>query len=155
MIATLIRLASAVCICVFVYACVNGFRANQTNVDSRLQPYVDSYLKLVKEHCPGAVLTNDYKITLEDDLGGQTWIGVCRKFPVGFQVEIHRRWFNSHSESDNKQLMYHELSHCFIGKEHDNSYMNYMFYQFYPITEELYTSQVILDIKEFCGNNGR
>ena len=135
---------------IILYACVSLIGFNNVSVDIDLNKYVESYKGLLKEHCPGISFQTNYKISLSDKLEGENWIGVCKRSFNSFEIEIDKEWFLRHDEEDRRQLMYHELAHCFLFKDHSDSPFNYMFFQFVDIKESLYTTQAIYDIKEYC-----
>lgn len=47
--------------------------------------------------------------------------GVCFSYPDGTtEVIIKESWWNSASQSLKESLLFHELGHCVLGRDHDN-----------------------------------
>lgn len=47
--------------------------------------------------------------------------GVCFSYPDGTtEVIIREAWWNSASQALKESLLYHELGHCVLGRDHDN-----------------------------------
>lgn len=54
-------------------------------------------------------------------------IGVCKKWSDGYRmIEIDPTYWNNMNISDarRKALIYHELGHCILNRQHDDSYIN-------------------------------
>lgn len=55
------------------------------------------------------------------DTENPSFEGVCFSYPDGqTEVIIRESWWNSASQALRESLLYHELGHCVLGRDHDN-----------------------------------
>lgn len=120
-------------------------------VDPELSSYVVDYYKLLNEYCPkhNYNTTKFYTIQFVNKLPGYE-IGVCYRLLNGYKIEINREWWSTENSVNKRQLMYHELAHCVINKDHVSDFHNYMFADFFPIKYQSLNDQVKLDIINYC-----
>jgi hypothetical protein len=134
-----------------ITACASAMEFSYKHVEAPLVEYVRDYNYLLKYHCPKIKPSNHYSIRLENKLDEQTWVGVCTYKLNGYSIEILRAYWTHANETQRRQLVYHELSHCILNRKHelDNS-AHYM----YPVIEDIpynvYVQQTIDDIEEYC-----
>lgn len=120
-------------------------------VDTNLKPYVQSYYKLLDQFCPNKNFEHSKYYTIEFGNGGDKWIGVCYWKINGYHIKIDKDfWDNEATDSDRYQLMYHEMAHCLIDKDHVDDKHNYMNPGYNHIFYEDMLKQVIEDIKQRC-----
>lgn len=123
-------------------------------IDDELKPYYTEYSNLLRDNCPSGnyTKTNRFIIELVDDLPSEeNWIGICQLKINGFNIKILRPWWNAANPSDRKQLMYHELAHCMIHREHEEDNPNhYMYPSLQPLPDYVFINQAIDDIIEYC-----
>ncbi len=122
-------------------------------IDDPLKPYVKEYHELLKTYCKNNNYnkTNRFIIELVDTMDNESWVGVCQIKLNGFTIQIDRTFWENTTEKSKRQLMYHELAHCLIYRDHDeNNKKHYMYPSFYPLPAEDYINQAIDDIVEFC-----
>lgn len=136
-----------------ITACANLIQFNYKLVDPPLKSYTDKYLSLLEKHCPDGEYKKRtrYVIELQDDLEEPRWIGVCETQINGFRIAIRKSWWDRNNESDRTELIYHEMAHCMIYKDHEEKLPgHYMYPYFESIPETIYTEQAINDIKDYC-----
>ena len=123
-------------------------------VDKELKPYVLEYHALLTKYCPNHKYrtTPFYSVELTDKFpeGFQDKIGLCSPRINGYEILVKTEYFKKLNDNDRRQLLYHELSHCLIMKQHDPDTGNYMYKALYSIPKATYIKQVIKDIKDFC-----
>lgn len=121
------------------------------SVDPILEPYVFDYYQLFKEQCPVKFKETTSSYTIDFIPDNKTYVGVCMLRLHGFRLHVNREWWdNEASLLDKRQLIYHELSHCVLDKDHVNDIHNYMYPIIYPVPYDVYVSQVKSDMKAFC-----
>lgn len=50
-----------------------------------------------------------------------SWIGVCNSYPNGARhIQLRQDWWNSAPADSRRSLLYHELGHCALNREHNN-----------------------------------
>jgi hypothetical protein len=86
------------------------------DVDPRAQSYVNEYMDLSKQNH----LEFKHKVTLGfkhikqgDTIGLCTWGGYFR------EIDLDIDYWNNASKIGRLALVYHELTHCYCGREHD------------------------------------
>jgi len=91
----------------------------------QLQPYVDDFIKDSK----GIVSPYDvYKITMGfKKYNKSSIVGMCVKSFFFREIDIDPTWWESNtSKLIREQLIFHELGHCVLNREHVYSSYNYM-----------------------------
>ena len=107
------------------------------------------YINLVPKSCRDKLL--DYnKITIKFEPLGSNYLGVCKEHFRERIIVLDRPFWDTSDEENRQQLLFHEMAHCFLGKDHVNYADNYMFPVHYPLPHGIFISQVKADIKEFC-----
>ena len=52
----------------------------------------------------------------------QKYAGVCLVYSNGYrEIQINSDYWYSYTPEQKEQLVYHELGHCVLNKEHDNT----------------------------------
>lgn len=120
-------------------------------VDPELVPYVAEYKNLLDKYCETKQYntSNFYSIKLLPKMEADH-IGVCYRKFNGYKIEINGEWWNTASEDDRKQLIFHELAHCLIDKDHVEDQTNYMNPFFVSLKYQDLYDQVTLDIYNRC-----
>lgn len=120
------------------------------SVDPILEPYTFDYYKLVEDRCPQKYryLTDMYTIQFIDK--SDDFIGVCLWRYHGYKIQINKDWWDGAAEFEKRQLMYHELAHCVINRQHVDNPGHYMNPYTMPIPYNVYIKQVIEDINNYC-----
>lgn len=143
-----------------VTACAKAVQFNHKSVDKELIPYVLEYKALLKEYCPNDAYntTTMYKIELSPRLENDSWLGVCNYKINGFHIQILKSFWDRAEPEERRQLMYHELTHCLLDKDHNDDQTHYMYKYFNYVDPAMVKKQLILDIIITCNNgelNGR
>lgn len=115
-------------IALLLSACAPEMKKEGLKVDSVLQAYASRFEQVsLQQNRP--VTLQDITITFEETLAGNT-IGLCRK-GGGEQpkVIINKSFWDVATNSSREQLMFHELAHCVLGRDHDNTTIMVMGYQ--------------------------
>lgn len=127
------------------------FVASYKKVDPALAPYVIEYKTLLDKYCENGNYnkSNFYSIKMLDKMENDH-IGVCYRKINGYNIEINKEWWDTAEDADRKQLMFHELAHCLIDKEHVDDIHNYMNPIFVELKYQDLYDQVTLDIYDRC-----
>lgn len=85
-------------------------------IHADLQPYHDRWIKLAKEH----KLSFKRKVSIGfKKIDDKSTIGRCWYLFNRREIEVDPRFWDYASEAGREALMYHELTHCFCGRDHD------------------------------------
>jgi len=96
-------------------------------IDKRLEPSVDWVMNIVNEECPKHNYFWPSKIEIKiEDKPNYSYIGICRKNPLTFIIEVQQYFYEMEQEEFIKQLMAHELIHCIFNQDHINEDGNLM-----------------------------
>lgn len=90
--------------------------------DAELIPYVNQFLKLATEH--GTVLdaSRVSRIVIVFDAATvYPILGKCTVSTKGLSIKINPENWQYASKAEREQLMFHELGHCLMGLQHDNT----------------------------------
>jgi hypothetical protein len=95
------------------------FVTSYKKIDPELVSFVQDYHSFLDKYCDTGRYnnTNFYSITFVDDMPDED-IGVCYRKINGYAIEVNKRWWKETNTQDHRQLMYHELAHCLIDKNH-------------------------------------
>lgn len=121
------------------------------DADVQLKTYVNDYISLFEQECPvkAKERTNVYTVQFGD--GNDRWIGICMLRLNGFRVKIDKKWWDEQwYDEDRRQVVYHELTHCFLYKDHVDDPGNYMYPSMAHLSYNVYLPQVKADLQEFC-----
>ena len=135
---------------------ITGFRNFEWHykyVDIGLSPYVQEYYNLLHDYCPNKSYNTTvmYNIKIVSDLDDEA-IGVCYRFFSGYKILIKKPWWDMATDANKRQLIYHEMAHCLIYREHEMRDMShYMYPEFNNILQEDLLIQTVQDIEDFCG----
>jgi hypothetical protein len=96
-------------------------------IDKRLQPSVDWALRIIKEECPEKNYSWPLKIEINMvDRLDVSYVGVCKRAPGIFIIEIQEYYYNQIDEELLHTLVAHELVHCLFHQDHINEPYNLM-----------------------------
>lgn len=141
--------------CYSVTACANtALVFRYAVIDEELKPYTTEYFNDLKKYCPNGDYNDKVRYVIEitdaEELEEEGWIGVCRHKLNGFHIQLKRSWWQNASESKRLQLVYHEMAHCLIDREHDPRDYHYMFAYFSGLPKQVFKEQSRIDILEYC-----
>lgn len=118
-------------------------------VNKEMEGYYNTYVHQLNTICPGRYKEPHQMIVDIKPLPKST-IGLCiRLFTKRYMYVDTSHWTYS-NEFKRKQVLYHELSHCLLDKEHVDDYNHYMYFQDTEILPHVFESQVIADMREYC-----
>jgi hypothetical protein len=121
------------------------------NIDPILEPYNAEYREILLGVCPSKSNLPGTRYTINFVPKGDGWIGVCKPRLGGFTINIDREYWNTRATPEEKtQLMYHELTHCILDKDHSEDPNNYMYPTIIPMAYEDLIIQVKKDMQEYC-----
>lgn len=108
--------------------------------------------EIVKQHCektqynaPNFFTTIKFGLLKEE-------IAYCQRKLNGFVIVFDKLyWDFVLSESDKKQVMMHEIVHCFFKQEHVEDPKHFMAPYFEPMTDSVFDKQVESYLKAKCG----
>ena len=119
-------------------------------VSAPLRPYHLEILKLTRGYCSSDQFFNpSQQLIYFNRLKGQE-IGVCIVRAHSFTVQIDPIYWLTSDENAKWELMYHELAHCFLLKNHVDNPENYLYPYAVGLNKEEVTKQFIEDLKEHC-----
>lgn len=119
-------------------------------IDPDFNDHYSSFMALYKQHCPEKTLPNQFKLYYRR-LGG-SMIGLCTRRPGSAVVAIDPIYWLISNDLTQKQLMYHELTHCLLDVGHitDPRKAHYMAPYMEDLSEEELLSQTVEIMKEVC-----
>jgi hypothetical protein len=90
-------------------------------VDPELKPYVESFEKEalrfgLEIHVSGLVITMGEHDKMLELTGGKTYAGFCMNYDT---IYIDPLYWPRYSADQKESLMFHELAHCVLHREHD------------------------------------
>jgi hypothetical protein len=93
---------------------------------STSDPTFSSYIQQFEQE--GKTRTGDTNFIVGDipiqfgDTENENYRGVCQTFTDGTQqIVIKKSWWDAQSEAYRESLIFHELGHCRLGRDHDNA----------------------------------
>lgn len=119
------------------------------NIDLELSPFYYDFLKLIPKSCKFEGL-QDIKFSILK----KTVLGECTQYLSHSKIEINSVYWEVLTDSQKKQLMYHELSHCILDINHSLDKNNYMTSEGFPkLSDTDLENQVIANIIEYCSEH--
>jgi len=108
--------------CILVLTMTNCTTHFDNDIESELQIHFDTFVNEAALH--------DLNISLEQiDIGAYVeniekrgTLGQCKSYSDGSkQIVIDQPFWNSASELEREYVVFHELGHCLLGRDHDDS----------------------------------
>lgn len=125
------------------------FGVPERNIDPELKPFVDSYISLIESQCPGKFKYN-HQFNVRFGKLEYPVIGLCFSPFDTRNITIDPNNWQSESDSGKLALMYHELSHCILDKNHVDNKKNYLYHSSVDLTSMEVVNQTVGDIKDWC-----
>lgn len=95
----------------YCVGCATAETIEPIEIDPELQPYVNSFQSTFS-------LIINYSVIFVDDLKNN-WVGECVVYENGDkQINIKKSYFESATNAQKEQLLYHEFGHCSLGWQH-------------------------------------
>lgn len=120
-------------------------------LDPALEPYVQDYLNIVHTYCEDEQLYLPLKTSVKfvEKLDGEA-VARCGRGLVFWDIQVLRSDWTSSSERERREIMYHELTHCILEKDHVDNPRNYMYYYISSATSEETVEQIKEDAWTRC-----
>lgn len=94
---------------------VDDVNTRSPRIENEFQPYVDKFFDLLGR-------TEDIIVEFTND---EEYAGVCYYWLVGSnEIKINRKYWSNINDEMREQLMFHELGHCVLERDHDNSHID-------------------------------
>jgi hypothetical protein len=95
-------------------------------VEPELLIYKQDYDAIAGRYCKFPFINKMYLGFVPSDEDGV--LGVCKKNLLGnsFVIEFNRNWWDQLDDSQRRQLVYHELTHCYFDVDHSEKLYHYM-----------------------------
>lgn len=117
--------------------------------DVELYPYYMDFMSFSKKRCDKIETPNQFLLTFKQLKNDE--IGLCYTYPYNKrEIFIDEFYWDNASETERRQLVYHELTHCILNKDHVKSENNYMNAYLFPLEEEELYKQLSNNIDDFC-----
>lgn len=94
-----------------------GCGKNTYQVDSQLQPYVDRFV--AESNKVGKPVTVDNLIASIGTIGTADWAGEC-SYSSTPTITINQTYWSNFNDAEREQVMFHELGHCVLMRNHNN-----------------------------------
>lgn len=92
------------------------FNPEYTDVDPKAQVLVNEYLELSKQHH----VTFDKKVTVGfKKINNSDIIGICNYGTNWREIDLDSGWWDTQTSTEQLMLIFHELTHCYCGRDHD------------------------------------
>lgn len=121
-----------------------------TNINPELQSYYEDYMGIVNQYCTKDQYNQPVRLDIDFENLPDPEIGHCEIRINSYYIKLDRSYWLESNEDARRQLMFHELSHCIIDKDHVNDVSNYMFFMTQPLEPTTVRRQVTDDIKDHC-----
>ncbi len=125
-----------------------AFVVPMRKIDKDIQPYYDAFIENFTEICgnynPPNLVNIHFTKLVSPNIGG------CLSYPFGYTLDIDQEYWDLAPSSRRVQLVYHELSHCVLGKDHVDNPDNYMYSSLEDLPLETTLNQTRDNMHEFC-----
>lgn len=94
-------------------ACGQQYEQNNFKINADFQNYVDLFEEKIKQ-----------KVKIDIDYNKLEYpiVGVCITYTNGYkEIQIDSDSWVEYDENYREELIFHELGHCVLGRDHDNS----------------------------------
>lgn len=120
-------------------------------IDPKTKQFYKEYINYIPKSCKRHVLRQN-KIVIKFETLNTNFIGFCNRVFRERTILLDADFWRWMQPLDQKQLLFHELSHCLLNKNHVKDISNYMYPTQYGIPEEVFIGQVKQDIETYCSN---
>lgn len=117
------------------------------------QPFVDEYLTIINKECLEDQINYPKKTAIfyTNSFPDNQIAGECERWDGGWDIIILRSEWDKITPDDKRVLIFHELSHCMLLKEHVESPDNYMYSSIVDLNKDVVYDQVLEDAWTHCG----
>jgi hypothetical protein len=133
---------------IWISSVILFFTLPTNNIDKELNSYYKEFMDLGKERCNKIQKPNQFSIKfskLTDDN-----IGLCTVYIHRKEVLIDENYWAISNLETRKQLVFHELTHCILDKNHIDSEDNYMNPYLIELPKDVLYEQVKDNMVKFC-----
>ena len=133
---------------VWISSVIMFFTLPMNNIDKDLNLYYKEFMDLGKKECKKIQKPNQFSIKfskLTDDN-----IGLCTVYVHRKEILIDENYWAISNLETRKQLVFHELTHCILNKDHVNSEDNYMNPYLIELPKDVLYEQVKDNMVKFC-----
>lgn len=99
-------------------------KPSPANIGSQFQPYLTKFLNNGKSF-NRTLSANHLTITFNSALSGSNTLGQCSFNPqypsIGQRIEINPDFWNNVDTASREYVLFHELGHCLLLRDHDNN----------------------------------
>jgi hypothetical protein len=117
-----------------------------------VQPYVQEFQVKMWDRCSPEQVRSSWQMSanVRDEVSwfNKETVGVCHYRLLGFDVTLRKDFWNYLDDTGRRQLVYHELLHCYLNVEHEDGTI--MDAYSYPFTAETIDKQVNYFIDRAC-----
>jgi hypothetical protein len=133
-----------------ILGAVSYFTIPIKSIDRDFNEHYKSFMGLYNQHCPERKIPLQFKLHYRRLNGSM--IGLCTRRPGSAVVAIDPIYWMISNDLVQKQLMYHELTHCLLDVAHiiDPRRSHYMGPYMEDLTEEELLEQTVEIMKEVC-----
>ncbi len=102
-------------------------------VDPEIVQYKKDFDLITSRYCKIPKF-NKYAISIVPELKSGV-MGVCYKgiINTSFIIDISEYYWNSLSDKQRRQLIFHELTHCYFNLDHSGKEYHYMYYEWVDV----------------------
>ena len=94
---------------------VDGTNNRPGKIHKDFQPYVDKFFDYYGK-------TEEIIVEYTQD---EDYAGVCYYWLIGSnEIKINQKYWNNASDMQREQLIFHELGHCILNRDHDDSHVD-------------------------------
>ena len=91
------------------------------STNKNLKPYVEEFEKIDQNQKGDSFKVEDIPVNFGDP-DKDEFEGVCYIYGDGTrEIIVRKSWWNQVSEHDRRSLIFHELGHCRLDRDHDNT----------------------------------
>ena len=135
----------------FSIACLLMLITPITYTEKPIKPYEDKFLNIVLQYCDkNEINFPSSRVLVFDELDTNDYIAYCAKNPLKFSVIFDKGTWDSYNPEYRYQLVFHELSHCYLDQEHIDYNKHYMFPYMNKLSIDKVNQQLIEILKEKC-----
>lgn len=109
----------------FIYSCgpKPSLIGTMVSIDPTFQPYVDRFIEVAKEQGKD-IQINNLIVSFDKKVIEAKALGICTTGngitpTITINPEAWKYWDDNNMESSKEQVMFHELGHCVLNREHN------------------------------------
>lgn len=91
------------------------------HISPGLEPYVLQFRQQSQDHHCTLRGRPIFVLLLDQKHFDPPVVGLCSKFLGFFMVKIDQQYWDVSSDWERRMLVFHELGHCYLGKDHNDT----------------------------------